>query len=342
MYFALQLSFCVQKENYFHKYQTLERKSTRQRTELLAKSLTFGYFLHHLKEIKSITYPGDTTTMNNRPAKFATLTAVAKDGHQLEIASGANVPVLMHNPNAGTGEPENKTVYAFTNAGKPESAVVGLQRGVWQEQHQDVSIGSGGKAKEDGEYFPNRASGSRNNSKQFFCRNCGKCYIAAGSLHLHLRTCMQQCPVVPPGKFKCHICHNFFDSISNLKEHMMLRHTDKSPRTCQRCFRKFYDEDKFKAHLAAEHAGRIVTMRESKCRFCSEKFRVVFDVNQVNHRYSCDACLGKYTKPEALKQHFQAKNDIRKFHCDRCGRKFYYEGYMHWHFRTCDGRRDLK
>lgn len=201
----------------------------------------------------------------------------------------------------------------------------------------------------------------RHNNKTFYCPNCGNCYSAAGSLKLHMRACMRQKAEVPEKDRKCTICNRVFNSPSYLKEHM-LRHTGEGPKRCSRCYRKFIDEEKYKAHmeqhkhqdrleqeaevLSGESSGRKMIVKEYTCSFCSENFTVVFEVGCVKRRYACDPCREKYSNAEMLKQHKQQIEEKREFNCERCGRKFVFEGFLQRHIPTCDGtikrRRDMK
>ncbi|SPP77719.1 zinc finger protein 572 [Drosophila guanche] len=198
-------------------------------------------------------------------------------------------------------------------------------------------------------------------NKTFYCPNCGNCYSAAGSLKLHMRACLRQRNEISPEDRKCTVCSKVFNSVAYLKEHMM-RHTGEQPFRCTRCYRKFIDQQKFNAHmeshkhqdkleaeavsLAAQHGGKKVVVKEFNCSFCNEDFTVVFDVGQVKRRYACDSCRDKYSNAEALRQHKQMVEEKREFSCERCGRKFVFEGFLQRHLPTCDGsikrRRDMK
>uniref|UniRef100_A0A1A9ZED4 C2H2-type domain-containing protein n=1 Tax=Glossina pallidipes TaxID=7398 RepID=A0A1A9ZED4_GLOPL len=225
---------------------------------------------------------------------------------------------------------------------------------------QDESIGSA--ADEEYEITENNSGdlGLRTGNKTFYCPKCNNCYSAAGSLKLHMRACMRQKPEVPEEDRKCTICNKVFNSASYMKMHM-LRHSGVGPKRCQRCYRKFLDEEKFNAHmeqhkqqdkleaeaeaLAVQHGGKKVVVKEFNCSFCSQNFTVVFESGQVKRRYACDPCREKYSNAEMLKQHKQMVEEKREFHCERCGRKFVFEGFLQRHLPTCDGtikrRRDM-
>ncbi|XP_067633912.1 zinc finger protein 668-like [Eurosta solidaginis] len=223
---------------------------------------------------------------------------------------------------------------------------------------EEIGIDSGSEGNKSLSPDPD---GIQRSGKTFYCTNCGNCYSAAGSLKLHTRACVKQRAEVPPEERKCQICNKVFNSVSYLKEHMM-RHTGEEPRRCTRCYRKFIDEEKWKAHMEAhkqqdkldaeaqafsEHyVGKKIVVKEFTCSFCTKNFMVVFEEGQVKRRYACDDCRDKYSNEEQLKQHKQMIAEKRDFHCDRCGRKFVFEGFLQRHIPTCDGtikrRRDMK
>lgn len=199
-------------------------------------------------------------------------------------------------------------------------------------------------------------------SKTFYCPNCGNCYSAAGSLKLHMRACLRKKAEVPEEDRKCNVCNKVFNSVSYLKVHK-LRHSSDGPKRCNRCYRKFADEDKWKQHidqhaqqdkleaeaeaLTAQRGGnKKIVVKEFNCSFCSKNFTVIFESGQVKRRYACDPCREKYSNAEMLKQHKQLVEEKRDFHCERCGRKFVFEGFLQRHLPTCDGtikrRRDMK
>lgn len=229
-----------------------------------------------------------------------------------------------------------------------------------EEEHgQDDSLGST-EEYEITEHSGGEMGVMRNNNKTFYCPNCGNCYSAAGSLKLHMRACLRQKQEIPEEERKCNICNRVFNSPSYLKEHL-LRHTGEGPKRCTRCYRKFIDDEKYKAHieqhkhqdkLEAEaeainaQQGKKVVVKEYTCSFCSENFTVAFEAGCVKRRYACDPCRDKFSNAEMLKQHKQAIDEKREFSCDRCGRKFVFEGFLQRHIPTCDGtikrRRDMK
>ncbi|KAH8386524.1 hypothetical protein KR093_001038 [Drosophila rubida] len=238
--------------------------------------------------------------------------------------------------------------------------IVGVEQGeVDEEDEDDDELGS---IVFEGtiDHSPDSDSQSSRN-KTFYCPNCGNCYSAAGSLKLHMRACLRQRNEISAEDRKCKVCSKIFNSVAYLKEHMM-RHTGEQPFRCTRCYRKFVDEAKYNSHmdshkhqdkleaeaeaLAAQHGGKKVVVKEFTCSFCAQNFTVVFDVGQVKRRYACDACRDKYSNAEALRQHKQQVEEKREFSCERCGRKFVFEGFLQRHLPNCDGsikrRRDMK
>ncbi|XP_017871614.1 PREDICTED: zinc finger protein 891 [Drosophila arizonae] len=240
-----------------------------------------------------------------------------------------------------------------------EDEIVGVEQEEGDEQDEEED--EMGSIVFEGTIDHSPESDSQSRNKTFYCPNCGNCYSAAGSLKLHMRACLRQRNEVSAEDRKCKVCSKIFNSVAYLKEHMM-RHTGEQPHRCTRCYRKFVDEAKYNAHmdshkhqdkleaeaeaLAAQHGGKKVVVKEFTCSFCSQNFTVVFDVGQVKRRYACDACRDKYSNAEALRQHKQQVEEKREFSCERCGRKFVFEGFLQRHLPTCDGsikrRRDMK
>lgn len=186
---------------------------------------------------------------------------------------------------------------------------------------------------------------SRSKSKSFYCPNCGNCYGAAGSLKLHIRACIKQKETEARHMEarKCNICGKIYNSISYLKEHI-LRHSGKAPRKCPQCYRKFLDDTKLQQHIKTHEneASEPFTeekkiIKEYNCSFCQKTFRVVFDSRYTKRRYACDECRDKFTNEENLRHHKESLEEKKDFHCERCGRRFVFEGFLQRHATTCDG-----
>ncbi|KAH8306119.1 hypothetical protein KR018_001950 [Drosophila ironensis] len=181
-----------------------------------------------------------------------------------------------------------------------------------------------------------------------YCQQCGNCYNAASSLKLHMRACQRPRIMV---RHECEVCGKVFKSNKNLKDHMMT-HMSIATYRCQRCYRKFIEEDKYVAHMQYHRhqdklEAAIVAMndkdrdnkvaREFKCSFCTQNFIVVFELGMVKRRYACDRCRDKFSNVEVLREHKKRAEEKPEFLCDRCGRKFVFEGFMQRHRTNCKG-----
>uniref|UniRef100_T1GS39 C2H2-type domain-containing protein n=1 Tax=Megaselia scalaris TaxID=36166 RepID=T1GS39_MEGSC len=120
---------------------------------------------------------------------------------------------------------------------------------------------------------------------------------------------------------------------------------------CTQCYRKFFDEEKYKKHLEAHEkdfdlAGQFLkdsptddkkVVKQYTCSFCSKDFVVVFDNKQAKRRYACDECREKYSNENELKKRKEEMMGNQEFICTKCNRKFVFEGFLQRHMTKCDG-----
>lgn len=199
---------------------------------------------------------------------------------------------------------------------------------------------------------PGQASSSRKSPpKQYFCMICGNTYKSSGSLKLHTRACEKNhANDYSVKKRTCELCGKVLTSPTYLKEHMS-KHYGKEIIKCSQCYRKFFDEDKYKKHMEAHErefdlAGQFLTdtpmddkkvVKQYTCSFCSKEFVVVFDTKQTKRRYACDECREKYSNEEELRKRKEAMMGNQEFICTKCNRKFVFEGFLQRHMTKCDG-----
>lgn len=202
---------------------------------------------------------------------------------------------------------------------------------------------------------PGQASSSnvrKSPPKQYFCMICGNTYKSSGSLKLHTRACEKNhandCGLK---KRTCEECGKVLASPTYLKEHMSSKHYGKDVIKCNQCYRKFFDEDKYKKHLEAHErefdlAGQFLSdtpmddkkvVKQYTCSFCSKEFVVVFDSKQAKRRYACDECREKYSNEHELKKRKEEMMGNQEFICSKCNRKFVFEGFLQRHMTKCDG-----
>lgn len=181
-------------------------------------------------------------------------------------------------------------------------------------------------------------------NKIHYCPNCGNAHYAVGSLKMHMKACLREKPELEADK-KCNICSKVLKSRSYLKEHILKIHKGEKLKPCTLCYRKFLTEEKLKAHmeqhqqqkvLSAQHGGKKMVSKEYVCSCCSEKFSVIFEADNVKRRFVCDPCREKFSNGEKTKQPNQ-EEPKRELSCDRCGRKFVFEGFLNRHLPQCDG-----
>lgn len=201
---------------------------------------------------------------------------------------------------------------------------------------------------------PGQASSStvrRSPPKQYFCVICGNTYKSSGSLKLHTRACEKNTANENSlMKRTCEVCGKVLASPTYLKEHMS-KHFGKEVIKCNQCYRKFFEEDKYKKHLEAHEkefdlAGQFLrdtptddkkVVKQYTCSFCSKDFVVVFDNKQAKRRYACDECREKYSNEHELKKRKEEMMGNQEFICNKCSRKFVFEGFLQRHMTKCDG-----
>ncbi|KAH8337155.1 hypothetical protein KR059_001894, partial [Drosophila kikkawai] len=186
-----------------------------------------------------------------------------------------------------------------------------------------------------------------NTGNLHFCSHCHIGFRTLGAKKTHERACLRKRSEESIANRQCKECHKILRSVTNLKAHMKI-HGGIQQFRCKRCYTKFFDEDKYSAHmdrhkrqdelvvwgiaLSAQHVDKELVVKEFKCTFCKHNFTAAFDVGQEKRLYSCDACHQKYRSLEVQRQH-----QSRELACDRCGRQFVLHGYLQRHQLTCDG-----
>ncbi|KAL5274060.1 hypothetical protein ACFFRR_000673 [Megaselia abdita] len=191
----------------------------------------------------------------------------------------------------------------------------------------------------------------RSPPKQYFCVICGNTYKSSGSLKLHTRACEKNHTNESSLKNRtCEVCGKVLASPTYLKEHMS-KHFGKDVIKCTQCYRKFFDEEKYKKHLEVHEkefdlAGQFLrdtpmddkkVVKQYTCSFCSKDFVVVFDNKQAKRRYACDECREKYSNEHELKKRKEEMMGNQEFICTKCNRKFVFEGFLQRHMTKCDG-----
>lgn len=294
--------------------------------------------IHHLND-------EDGNTYIIQPASTTQTQYVINPAFKCEV-----VETVQEEENEGEGETGEYTIeFEFPenhqpppSSGYQEEEHIEEQEEQDEEEYQIVFTGQG------------QASSStvrRSPPKQYFCVICGNTYKSSGSLKLHTRACEKN-HANDSGlkKRTCEVCGKVLASITYLKEHMS-KHFGKEVIKCQQCYRKFFDEDKYKKHMEAHErefdlAGQFLrdtpiddkkVVKQYICSFCSKDFVVVFDNKQAKRRYACDECREKYSNEHELKKRKEEMMGNQEFICKKCNRKFVFEGFLQRHMTKCDG-----
>ena len=131
--------------------------------------------------------------------------------------------------------------------------------------------------------------------KSCICSRCGKAFILAGQLKLHIKTVHD---LVSPTKtyMMCTQCDKSFSSQGALDYHMMA-HSGKKPFTCSQCDKAFILASQLKRHIQTVH--------------------------ELETPYKCNECKQEFSQSGNLKAHIKRwHSEQRLFKCEKCYRSF--------------------
>ncbi|EDV55761.1 transcription factor E4F1 [Drosophila erecta] len=186
------------------------------------------------------------------------------------------------------------------------------------------------------------------NTMLFHCPFCCNGIRTGGAYKVHLGACekrfawmMKNGPVVP--QLQCSICKGTFSSVASLISHRLLHGSPSMNRTCGSCHVKFETELEYRTHLESHlkpreskdesYEGAYTITKLFDCLFCRKAFLACFRPGQVTRRYACDDCVHRLKAQEAEKKLCVKRK--AELSCDRCGRKYKYEGFLNRHLKTC-------
>ncbi|XP_043644798.1 PR domain zinc finger protein 4 [Drosophila teissieri] len=185
------------------------------------------------------------------------------------------------------------------------------------------------------------------NTLLFHCPFCCNGIRTGGAYKVHLMACerrfawmMKDGPAVP--QLQCSICKETFSSVAALISHRLQHSSPSMNRTCGSCHVMFETELEYRTHLESHlipreskdesYEGAYTITKLFNCLFCRKEFLACFRPGQVSRRYACDECVQRLKTQEAEKKPKKRKADLC---CDRCGRKYKYEGFLNRHLKTC-------
>ena len=138
------------------------------------------------------------------------------------------------------------------------------------------------------QYFENHLARHYNSERTIPCPNCEKMFVTKMDLSRHM--------AVHGGKDNsCNDCGFKTRTLSTLKRHIILKHTEDRPFECVQCKLKFKLEDGLKKHQFL-HTG----IRQYVCSVCGKEFK----------------------KPSHLKTHMKIHDKVYQAHCELCNKQF--------------------
>ncbi|XP_017044460.1 zinc finger protein 317 [Drosophila ficusphila] len=182
----------------------------------------------------------------------------------------------------------------------------------------------------------------------FHCSYCGNGIRTAGAFKVHLLACqrrserMRESGIVMP-QLRCNVCNKNFASVESLVSHRLRHSYFQTKQKCAVCDVSFDTEPEYRAHLESHlrskknRGSNSSVTKIFNCFFCQKPFLASFQPGQVTRRYGCDDCIQKLKTKEAEKEETKPVNRKPDYMCDRCGRRYKYEGFLNRHLNGCKG-----
>ena len=166
----------------------------------------------------------------------------------------------------------------------------------------------------------------------FSCSKCGKAFMKAHSLEVHLRRHTAYKPTNSRKPTHCHICDKTFPHPCELVKHMK-SHTE--PMVCNVCGVKFKYAKRLARHQQTQHA----TEKSWQCHKCSKLFLSRGRLTAHMHTHAektvlCSVCGKAFTRDNQLTLHMRTHTGEKPFQCSLCGRAFATSGLRNCHLSS--------
>ena len=149
------------------------------------------------------------------------------------------------------------------------------------------------------------------------CIKCDRCFDSLSDLKKHLMDCHADMT-----NYACLLCGKSASTSSDLRFHMLV-HIDEKPHQCTKCDRCFKRLGGLKRHMRT-HTGE----RPYSCSKCGKSFSTHSGLNQhkkihtVKKSYSCTKCDKSFEYSVSLKLHMMHHTDENPHRCSECGETF--------------------
>lgn len=165
------------------------------------------------------------------------------------------------------------------------------------------------------------------------CDHCGREFANKVSLVGHIASAHK----IGDGEYKCIECDKIFYNSSKFKQHMKLRHTDRSRFQCDQCEYSCSTKQEMNRH-AIIHTGDEAKV--ISCPQCDSRFKTkdllrghIKKVHLQIRNHKCEICGKAFYSPEKLKRHMKIHTGEKDYTCQFCDKQFIQKCNMQLHER---------
>ncbi|EDW43031.1 zinc finger protein 700 isoform X1 [Drosophila sechellia] len=175
-------------------------------------------------------------------------------------------------------------------------------------------------------YQVHNCSHAKSLKRKHKCLECGKCLQSASSLASHIRLHTDE------RAFTCDQCAKAFRTNGALQAHLR-RHKQVMQHKCPHCGRGFVESSNLRRHIVARHTEE----RPHLCNFCQRSFSRVYmlELHLRTHTgerpYACQHCEKRFAQLGVLKSHERIHTGERLHRCQVCEKTFTRAGQLRKH-----------